>query len=181
MGHHNPAHSGLRGCLHRASWPRFFEICRHDSFWAVPGAALPRSVGKTAVAFPYQLNLPTEALIDLKVRHRLGRFIPIWPNVDTIAHLRITVIPRRRPACRGDARRLCLCPDVLQYVADVGAVHDEGDDAHLPATQGAQPAPGAPTPELAGSACTCAGCTTAPCANDTTAALCGEFGASTPK
>jgi hypothetical protein len=36
--------------------------------------------------------LPTDTLIDLKVRGRLGRFIPIWLNVDTldtIAHLRI--------------------------------------------------------------------------------------------
>jgi hypothetical protein len=35
--------------------------------------------------------LPTDALIDLKVRRRLGRFIPIWLNIgtlDTIAHRR---------------------------------------------------------------------------------------------
>ena len=138
MGHHKTAHSGLHGCLLRASWPRFFEICRHDSFWAVPSAALPRSVGKNAVAFPYQLNSPTDALIDLKVRRRLGRFIPVWDWLNGFTGLRITVIPQRRPACRGDARRLCLCPDVLQYVPDVGAVRDEGDDAHLPATQRSQ-------------------------------------------
>ena len=143
----------------------------------MPGAALPRSVGKTAFTTP----LPTDALIDLKVRRRLGRLIPAWDWLNCFTGLRFTVIPQRRPACRGDARRLCLCPYMLQYVADVGAVRDEGDDAHLPATQGAQPAPGAPTPELTGSACTCAGCTAAPCANDTTAARCGEFGASTPK
>ena len=103
----------------------------------MPGAALPRSVGKTgktAVGFPYQLNLPTDALIDLKVRHRLGRFIPAWGWLSGFTGLGITVIPQRWPACRGDARRLCLCPDVLQYVADVGAVRDEGDDSHLPAT-----------------------------------------------
>jgi len=45
--------------------------------------------------------------------------------------------PQRWPACRGDARWLCIHPDVLQYLADVGAVGDEGDDAHLPATDGA--------------------------------------------
>jgi len=70
-----PVHWGLQGRLHRASWPRFFEICRHDSFWAVPGATLPRSVGKPALAFPYQLNLPTDALIGIKVRRRLGGFV----------------------------------------------------------------------------------------------------------
>jgi hypothetical protein len=51
------------------------EIFRHDSFWAVPSASLPRSVGKTAVASPYQLNLPTNALIGIKVRRRLGGFV----------------------------------------------------------------------------------------------------------
>ena len=104
----------------------------------MPSAALPRSVGKTALAFPYQLNSPTEALIDLKVRRRLGRLIPVWDWLNGFTGLRITVIPQRRPACRGDARRLCLCPYMFQYLADVGAVRDEGDDAHLPATQGAQ-------------------------------------------
>jgi hypothetical protein len=33
---------------------------------------------------------PTDALIDINVRGHLGRFIPIWRNVDTIAHLRIS-------------------------------------------------------------------------------------------
>ena len=104
----------------------------------MPGATLPRSVGKPALAFPYQLNLPTDALIELKVRRRLGRLIPVWGWLNGFTVLRSTVIPRRWPACRGDARRLCLCTYMLQYVADVGAVRDEGDDAHLPATQGAQ-------------------------------------------
>ena len=49
-----------------------------------------------------------------------------------------TTIPQRRPAGRGDARRLCLCPDVLQYLPNVGAVGDERNDSHLLATQGAQ-------------------------------------------
>jgi len=55
---------------------------------------------QTAVACPYQPNLPTDALIDLKVRRRLGRFIPVWGWVKGLAVLRITVIPKRRPACR---------------------------------------------------------------------------------
>jgi hypothetical protein len=66
----------------------------------VPNAALPRSVGKTAVAFPYQPNLPTEALVDLKVRRRLGRFIPVWGWLKGLTVLRSTVIPQRWPACR---------------------------------------------------------------------------------
>jgi len=58
----------------------------------VPGAALPRSVGKigkTAVAIPYLLNLPTDALIDLKVGRRLGRFIPVWGWLNGFTGLRI--------------------------------------------------------------------------------------------
>ncbi len=50
---------------------------------------------QTAVAFPYQPNLPTEALVDLKVRRRLGRFIPVWGWLKGLAVLRITVIPQR--------------------------------------------------------------------------------------
>ena len=95
-----PGHWDLFGCLNRASWPRFFEICLHDSFWAAPVATLPRSVGKTALAFPYQLNLPTDALIDLKVRRRLGRFIPVWGWLNCFTVLRSTVIPQRWPGCR---------------------------------------------------------------------------------
>ena len=80
---------------------------------------------------------PTDALIDLIFRCHLGLFIPIWLNVDTIAHLRVAPVPQRRPACWCDARWLCLQPNLIQYLADVGAVGDEGDDAHLPATDGA--------------------------------------------
>jgi hypothetical protein len=57
--------------------------------------SLPRSVGQTTVTTPLPTD-PTDALIDLKVRHRLGRFIPIWLNVgplDTIAHLRTSTRP----------------------------------------------------------------------------------------
>jgi hypothetical protein len=71
---------------------------------------------------------PTDALIDLKVRCRLGRFIPIWHNLDTLAHRHIGTsahrhiapVPQRRPACWGDARWLCIRPNVLQYLTDVG-------------------------------------------------------------
>jgi hypothetical protein len=40
---------------------------------------------------------PTDALIDLKVRRRLGRFVPIWLNLDTLAHGRVAPVPQRRP------------------------------------------------------------------------------------
>ena len=55
----------------------------------MPGATLSRSVGKTVVAIPQQLNLPTDALIDLKVRRRLGRFIPVWGWLKGFTGLRI--------------------------------------------------------------------------------------------
>jgi len=62
---------------------------------------------------------PTDALVDLKVWCRLGRFIPIWRNFDAIIHLHIAPVPQRWPASRGDALWLCIHPDVLQYLADV--------------------------------------------------------------
>jgi hypothetical protein len=43
------------------------------------------------------LPSPTDALIDLKVRRRLGRFVPIWLNLDTLAHGRVAPVPQRRP------------------------------------------------------------------------------------
>src|SRR3990167_451858 len=87
----------------------------------------------TAVA-----TLPTDALIDLEVRGRLGRFIPVWGWLHALCGLRVALVPQWRPACRGDVRRLRLHPDVLQYLADIGTVCDEGDDVHLPAADGAQ-------------------------------------------
>ncbi len=45
--------------------------------------------------------------------------------------LRATLIPQRWPACRGDAGSFGRDPDVLQYLVDVCAVGDEGNDAHL--------------------------------------------------
>jgi alkyl sulfatase BDS1-like metallo-beta-lactamase superfamily hydrolase len=48
---------------------------------------------------------PTDALIDLKVRCRLRRQVPVcWLGLRPVIHLRITtVIPQRWPARRGDA------------------------------------------------------------------------------
>lgn len=90
------------------------------------GAALSSSFGKPTAASAYQFNSPSDALIDLKVQRRLGRFIPIWRNVDTIAHLRISTIPQRRTACQCDAQQLRIRPDLFQYLADDGAVRDTG-------------------------------------------------------
>jgi len=84
------------------------------------------------------LASPTEALIDLKVRRRLCRLVPIWLKLDTIAHRHISPVPQRRPACWRDARWLGLCADVLQYLPDVGAVRDEGNDSHLACADRAQ-------------------------------------------
>ena len=55
-----------------------------------------------------------------------------------LTHLRITILPQRRPARRRDVRRLRLHPDVLQYLPDISTVRDERDDAHLPTAQRAQ-------------------------------------------
>lgn len=49
---------------------------------------------------------PTDALIDLIVRCRLRRQIPVcWLDLRPVIHLRITVIPQRWSACRGNMRR----------------------------------------------------------------------------
>ena len=51
-----------------------------------------------------------DALIDLIVGCGLRRQIPVWLDFDTLAHLRITLIPQRWPACRGyagDMRGTC--------------------------------------------------------------------------
>ena len=41
-------------------------------------AALAKLLSPSLTNSTYQLNLPTDALIDLKVRRLLGRFIPVW-------------------------------------------------------------------------------------------------------
>ena len=107
----------------------------------MPGAALPSGVGKPAVAFPYPFNAPTDALITLKDQSSLGRFIAVWGLLNAFnafIGLRIGAISQRWSACRCDVRQVCRQPDVVRYLADVGAVCDEGDDAHLPATDGTQ-------------------------------------------
>jgi len=82
--------------------------------------------------------LPTDALISFFIRCRLCHLVPVRLHIDTIAHLRIGPIPQRRPACWCDTRWLCIYPDVFQYLADVSTVCDEGNDSHLPATEGTQ-------------------------------------------
>jgi hypothetical protein len=57
LGHHKPAHWGLLGVTWVLALGQLPEIFRHDPFGAVTGAALPRSIGKTAVATPHQLTL----------------------------------------------------------------------------------------------------------------------------
>ena len=57
--------------------------------------------------------------------------MPVWGDIDTVIHLRIAVVPKRWPACRGDGWRLGLHTDVLQDRPDIGTVRDERDDAHL--------------------------------------------------
>ena len=84
--------------------------------------AQPCPAGPAALAKPLlpslsnsiKFNSPTDALIDLKVRGRLCRIVPVWDWLNGFNGLRITVIPQRRPACRGDARGLCLCPCMHQ-------------------------------------------------------------------
>ena len=46
---------------------------------------------------------PTDALIDLVSGGRLCCQIPVGLHLDTLAHLRITLAPKRRPTCRGNA------------------------------------------------------------------------------
>lgn len=69
----------------------------------------------------------------LAVRSRLCGRVPIW--LDLAAFIRQCITPI--PACRGIVRRLTVQPDVVQDVPDVGTVRDEGNDAHLPAVDGA--------------------------------------------
>jgi hypothetical protein len=46
----------------------------------------------------------------------LGRLVPIWLNLDTIAHRHTAPVPQRRPACWRDARWLGLCANVQSYL-----------------------------------------------------------------
>ena len=78
---------------------------------------------------------PIDALVYLV---GLSCQIPIQLALRTIIHRRVAALPQRWPACRGDVRGGRLHPDVVQDVADVSAVRNERDDAHLPATQRTQ-------------------------------------------
>ena len=68
---------------------------------------------------------PNDALIDLKVRCRLRRQIPVRLNLRPVTHLRITVSPQRWPARRGDVRRLRVNPDVIKDLSDLRALGNE--------------------------------------------------------
>ena len=85
----------------------------------------------------WSVDSSTDALIDLVVWCRLPCQIPVWLALDALTGLRITVLPQRWPACRGQARRLGIYPDVIQYLPDIGAARDESNNAHLATTQGA--------------------------------------------
>ena len=91
---------------------------------AFPAAILNRHFGLS----------PVHALIDLIVRCRLCRQMPVRLDFDTLAHLRVTLIPQRRPACRGYAgsvlngwgqRQAALAHQLTQAVRVIGddAVH----------------------------------------------------------
>ena len=85
---------------------------------------LPRSDGYRRFT-----GSPIDALVYLV---GLSCQIPIRLALRTIIHRRVAALPQRWPACRGDVRGGRLHPDVVQDVADFGAVGDEGNDAHLP-------------------------------------------------
>jgi hypothetical protein len=73
----------------------------------------------------------TMVLVDLIGPCGLPRQIAVWLDFDTLTHLRITVSPQWRPACRGYAFWLGLHPKVIEYMPDIGTVRDERNDAHL--------------------------------------------------
>lgn len=71
---------------------------------------------------------PIDALIDLIGRCRLRCQIPVRLDLHTLARLRITVLPQRWPACRGDVRRLSVHADVIQNLPHLGPVGDKRDE-----------------------------------------------------
>ena len=89
---------------------------------------LPRSDG-----YHRFTGSPIDALVYLV---GLSCQIPIRLALRTIIHRRVAALPQRWPARRGDVRGGRLHPDVVQDVADFGAVGDEGNDAHLPTAHG---------------------------------------------
>ena len=99
---------------------------------AYPAAGLKRCLDRCVD------HSPIDALVHLVVRCRLRRQIPVWFDLGTLTPLRIKVLPHRRSTRWCDVWRLRLHPDVIEHVPDIGAVRDEGDDAHLPTADGAQ-------------------------------------------
>jgi hypothetical protein len=73
---------------------------------------------------------PIGALIDITFGLRLGRKSPVWLDLCSLTHLRVTVFPQQRPAGRSNVRWLRVHLDLVEGGADVGAVRD---DAHLAA------------------------------------------------
>ena len=69
-------------------------------------APLPASESES----PCVARSPIDALIDLKVRCRLRRQIPIGLHVHPLIRLRVAVIPQRGPACRRQVRGLRVHP-----------------------------------------------------------------------
>lgn len=103
-----------------------------DGFGCGAHAAAPRSCRNRRFT-----ESPIDALVHLVVWNGLCRHVPIWLSLHPVIHLRITTVtPQRWPACRGDVRWLRICPDVIEYLHDVGPVRDEGDQAHLATAAG---------------------------------------------
>ena len=100
-----------------------------------PAASLSHRFGKT----PSPARSPTDALIDLVVRCRLRRQVPIcWFDLRPVIRLRIAVTPQRWPARRGYVWRLRVDPDAIKDLPDLRALGNERDQAHLPSAQRAQ-------------------------------------------
>ena len=95
------------------------RLCRAHSY---PPTRLSHRFGKT----PSPARSPTDALIDLKVRCRLRRQVPIcWFDLRPVIRLRIAVIPHRWPARRADVRGLGVDPNVIKDLPDLCALGNE--------------------------------------------------------
>ena len=90
-----------------------------------PQASLSRGFAQSSI----------DALIDIKFGGELCRRIPVRLDLRPVIHLRITVLPQRWPACWGDVRWLRVNADVVQYLPDLRALGNEGDEPHLPTAQ----------------------------------------------
>ena len=87
------------------------QVCRAHTY---PPASLSQRFGKNPSPgkTPSPARSPTDALIDLKVRCRLRRQVPIcWFNLRPVIRLRVAVIPQLWPARRADVRGLGVEPD----------------------------------------------------------------------